>query len=73
MLLLDFKCPICGGTVKCDLSYGSGFASMDFRCNKCGEWIDVDITDAAGEALEEAWDYFEGRVEEIEGEHDADE
>ena len=67
MCLLDFKCPICGGTVTCELSHGRGWASLDFRCRKCGEFCDVLITPEAEEAKESAMDYFNSRVRRIEG------
>lgn len=72
MNYLDFTCPICGGTVSCELDQSNGevlspWASLYFRCNGCGEWIDIDITEEAGEAKEEAQNYFDYRVRRIEG------
>lgn len=72
MCLLDFKCPICGGSVTCELDYGKRFASLDFRCRKCGWWVDVDMTPEAEELRELALESFNEEVERIEGrEHDS--
>jgi len=62
--MLDFKCPVCGETVKAELSIGANFASLDFKCGLCGRFADVDITPEAVSAKEEAMRYFDECAEE---------
>lgn len=64
--MLDFKCPVCGGEVKTELSIGANFVSLDFTCGLCGRFADVDIKPEAVEAKEEAMRYFSECAEEIE-------
>ena len=56
--MLGFKCSVCGGEVKNELSVGANFVSLDFECGLCGRFADVDITPEAVEAKEAAMDYF---------------
>ena len=67
MGLLDFKCPICGGDVTCELDYGKRFASLDFRCHRCDWFVDVDMTPEAEELRELALESFREQVLRIEG------
>ena len=74
MNYLDFTCPICGGTVSCELDQSGSksisfhsWVSLYFRCDGCGEWIDIDITEEARETKEEAQDYFNHILRKIEG------
>ena len=72
MNYLDFTCPICGGTVSCELDQSnnkllSPWVSLYFRCKGCGKWIDIDITEEAKETKEQAQDYFAYCVRKIEG------
>ena len=62
--MLDFKCPVCGGEVRPELSIGANFVSLDFVCDLCGRFADVDITPEAVKAKEEAMDYFNECAEE---------
>lgn len=64
--MLDFKCPVCGGEVKAELSIGANFVSLDFTCGLCGRFADVDITPEAVATKEEAMRYFNECAKEIE-------
>lgn len=60
--MLDFKCPVCGETVRAKMFVGADYVSLDFECNLCGRFADVDITHEAVKAKEEAMRYFSERA-----------
>ena len=65
--MLDFKCPVCGGEVRAEMSSVADFVTIDFTCRQCGRFASADITPEAIEAMEDAMDYFSELVERIEG------
>ena len=69
--MLDFKCPVCGGEIRAEMSSGADFVMLGFTCRQCGRFASADITPDAIEAREDAMDYFNELVERIEG-HDGD-